>query len=415
MNLDQNLILYIDNILYHDLNALKYWNEDIQENAIYSIYIKKVRYNPAGRLNQIIANEPLYPNINVGKNSNTSLLHWETVKVKHIKAGTIDKLIDELIDEKGNLNHNYTTIFLATFRAFIKPLALMNNIQQRLTYVIRDKNPKNDDLKNENVLKSFKLILLTWLDFYPEDFYDSPQYNTLNLAIYIAKKCIKDRELGQKALHMLEKFKFENNTNQNILPLFAFINDINIIKNNLILESNFDSFDEILIAEQLTFMDAHLFKKLIPYECMGCFWSKKDKIKIDLKYSLDYKDMDVVVEDRISEIKCLSVMATVDFFNIVTFKVMDTILDHYCYLDQYFFKIYFVLKDKKKYNKTEYERIKHLIKWIDISKELRMLKNFSSMKAVVSALRSNPIYRLQNIWNSIPKYMHEYRFIHRRN
>lgn len=32
-----------------------------------------------------------------------------------------------------------------------------------------------------------------------------------------------------------------------------------------------------------------------------------------------------------------------------------------------------------------------------------MLKNFSSLKAIISALQSNPIYRLKHVWVNIPK------------
>lgn len=41
--------------------------------------------------------------------------------------------------------------------------------------------------------------------------------------------------------------------------------------------------------------------------------------------------------------------------------------------------------------------------WIDIAQELRLLKNFSSLKAIVTGLNSSAIYRLSKIWGVLPK------------
>ena len=35
--------------------------------------------------------------------------------------------------------------------------------------------------------------------------------------------------------------------------------------------------------------------------------------------------------------------------------------------------------------------------------DLRVLKNFSSLKAIISGLQSNPIYRLSRSWSHVPK------------
>ena len=47
-----------------------------------------------------------------------SHLEWETVRVRLIKAGTLEKLVESLASDTGELESTYVNIFLATYRCF---------------------------------------------------------------------------------------------------------------------------------------------------------------------------------------------------------------------------------------------------------------------------------------------------------
>ena len=105
-----------------------------------------------------------------------------------------------------------------------------------------------------------------------------------------------------------------------------------------------------------------LFKRVIPHQCLGSVWSRRDKSR----------DRDAA-----------TVVATIEQFNAVSYRVIST-----------------VLIDCDAKNSA---RGRVISAWIDIAQELRMLKNFSSLKAIVSGLQSNPVFRLRKAWQSVPK------------
>ena len=101
---------------------------------------------------------------------------------------------------------------------------------------------------------------------------------------------------------------------------------------------------------------------MIPHQCLGSVWSRRDKSR----------DRDAA-----------TVVATIEQFNAVSYRVIST-----------------VLIDSDAKNSA---RGRVISAWIDIAQELRMLKNFSSLKAIVSGLQSNPVFRLRKAWQSVPK------------
>nr|XP_014342785.1 PREDICTED: ral guanine nucleotide dissociation stimulator-like 3 [Latimeria chalumnae] len=117
------------------------------------------------------------------------------------------------------------------------------------------------------------------------------------------------------------------------------------------------------IAEQLTLIDAKLFRKVLPFHCLGSIWSQRDKKE---KRHL-----------------APSVRATITQFNAVTNCVIVTTLTD------------MQLKPC--------QRARIIEKWINVAQKCRILRNFSSLRAILSALQSNPIYRLKKTWAAVTK------------
>ena len=53
--------------------------------------------------------------------------------------------------------------------------------------------------------------------------------------------------------------------------------------------------------------------------------------------------------------------------------------------------------------KTALVRGQAISHWIDIAHFCRLLKNFSSLKAITSGLESSAIHRLKLSWETVPK------------
>ncbi|XP_021529783.2 ral guanine nucleotide dissociation stimulator isoform X3 [Aotus nancymaae] len=118
-----------------------------------------------------------------------------------------------------------------------------------------------------------------------------------------------------------------------------------------------------LVAEQFTLMDAELFKKVVPYHCLGSIWSQRDK--------------------KGKEHLAPTIRATVTQFNSVANCVITTCLG-----------------DRSTKAPDRARVVEH---WIEVARECRVLKNFSSLYAILSALQSNSIHRLKKTWEEVSR------------
>ncbi|XP_037082215.1 ral guanine nucleotide dissociation stimulator-like 1 [Pollicipes pollicipes] len=325
------------------------WGDEKSDDAVCSVYLKKVRYHHPGRTAA-----------DSDSDDEISHLEWETVRVRLIKAGTLQRLVASLGSHSGELDATYITIFLATYRSFTSARAVVDLIIERYRNLSEE---ETDEPNPEEHKKSLRLAIMVWLDSYPADFRDHPDYPLMHRILEFCRALRPETsELELKVKHKLEKFEKEEEIKAS--PMLQRILSTEEVRCLSPVQSEvppltFQEISEKRFAEQLTRMDADLFQKVIPHQCLGSIWSKRKGVDAS------------------------SVAATVDQFNAVSFCVISTML-----MDT-------TLRHS--------QRAKLLARWIDIAQELRMLKNFSSLKAIISGLQSNPVYRLKQTWIALSR------------
>lgn len=60
-----------------------------------------------------------------------SHLEWETVRVRFVKAATLEKLVESLATDDGELESTYINVFLATYRTFATTETVLNLLLDR--------------------------------------------------------------------------------------------------------------------------------------------------------------------------------------------------------------------------------------------------------------------------------------------
>ncbi|KAG5832840.1 hypothetical protein ANANG_G00295470 [Anguilla anguilla] len=208
------------------------------------------------------------------------------------------------------------------------------------------------DLDNGQFHKSpLSSLVLAWLEKHSQAFWEPPQYPSLRLLSFHLRRNLGYRRLAQRADALLKKLKHEEtNSHEQSAPVHQVgeeeeeSEDEGLLSKTVDDTADFMDFPAADVAEELTRLDAELFRKVVPFQCVGCQWSQRDK----------------------NESLCPSVRATIAQFNAITNR-----------------------------------RARIIEKWITVAQECRRLRNFSSLKAVLSALQSNAIYRLRKTWASV--------------
>ncbi|XP_010870087.2 ral guanine nucleotide dissociation stimulator-like 1 isoform X2 [Esox lucius] len=349
------------------LSSVQDWGEEVEEGAIYNVTLKRVQIQQAANKGARwlgAEGDRLPPGHTVSQ--------LETCKIRSIRAGTLERLVETLLTAYGDNDLTYTSIFLSTYRAFASTQTVLSLLLDR--YGI----PEDGDGQTEQcrpsdskgaVRTALTSILRAWLDQCPEDFQEPPSYPCLHRVLAYLQRALPGSEPVRRAQSLLEQLQDKASLDVDSDGLaggfhgnscFCLGEDEEV---EVEIQEDFLSFDADLVAEQLTYMDSLLFQKVVPHHCLGSIWSQRDK-----------------KQNRHS---APTVRATITQFNAVAACVVSTIL--------------------QQRQIRPHLRARIIQRWIDIAQECRIRKNFSSLRAIVSALQSNPLYRLKKAWSCVHK------------
>lgn len=81
-----------------------------------------------------------------------------TQKIRVVKAGTLEKLVESLVTVKGELDSTYVNVFLATYRTFATPLQVLEILIKRYKWLEKDSTDHEERKENnENQQKLLNL------------------------------------------------------------------------------------------------------------------------------------------------------------------------------------------------------------------------------------------------------------------
>ncbi|VIO89061.1 Uncharacterized protein BM_BM3662 [Brugia malayi] len=348
--------------------AAKYFGEEKLEDATYAIYLRKVRYVSPLNIESSDDHTSDAKRCECSMGNIPDHLHWETIRERIIRAGTLQKLVECLISDDMLMDSRHFNVFFATYRSFSTCSNVLELLLQR--YVSLEMNSLVvGKTKTVTLQCSLRSIIMCWLEMYPEDFNEpNADFATLMRLIEFGR-IHKITDVRTKARQLRETYKRRVMDGRCLAQIpsmeqYVFSTGYDAPDFDACVQraNMFDIGREncVQIAEQLTFWDAELFKELLPQQCQGCVWNKRNKQGPETVYT---------------------VKATIDQFNAVVQKVMTSIVLPDCRPDF---------------------RAKIIAKWIDVARELRALKNFSSLKAIISTLQSEPVHRLKSTWTQVP-------------
>lgn len=279
-----------------------------------------------------------------------------------VKGGTLPALVERMTLH-DYLDMNFNNTFLLTYRSFCTSMELLELLEGR--YNIQPPAELTPEELEIWVTKKQKLIRLRvfnvlkiWLEqyYYEEDsvildrllfFTNTRIKDTLSFSAYQLERLIHKRKEACKDLKKLVITQ-QFDAPDPILPR-------NLKKFRLL------DLDPTEMARQLTIMDFKLYSSIKPVECLDKGWSR------DASNTSDSAPI------------ATNIRASIDYCNQVTTWVSDEIL-----------------------SQSEVKKRSTLIKyWVNVAEKCRVLNNFNTCMAVLSAFDNSAVGRLKRTWEMV--------------
>ncbi|KAJ8363431.1 hypothetical protein SKAU_G00122620 [Synaphobranchus kaupii] len=342
------------------MDPVQEWGEEVDDGVVYGITLRREAVQDPPSL---VETQP-----------SQAFVQYRACRVRRLKAATLNRLVTHLLDPAYQ-EPDFAHIFLSTYRAFSDTSTLIELLFQR--------DDMLSELDNSDCQKSSLIPLIrTWLEEYSEDFWEPPQHRPLRLlhAHMHHRPCY--RRLAQRTAALLKKVQSEEYRpaglttavqKPGVLEEEEGIREEGPVWEDTEALGDFMDFPVRDIAEELTRLDAGLFVKVVPFQCLGCVWSQRDK--------------------KESRNLAPTVRATIAQFNAVTNRVITSLL---CRPTS-------ASPDHRRQPPGPAHRARIIEKWISVAQECRRLRNLSSLRAILSALQSNAVYRLKKTWAAVSR------------
>uniref|UniRef100_A0AC34Q2Q3 Uncharacterized protein n=1 Tax=Panagrolaimus sp. JU765 TaxID=591449 RepID=A0AC34Q2Q3_9BILA len=255
-------------------------------------------------------------------------------KPTEVRGGPKDALIVYATQPIGSLL--YQEAFLTTYRGFVSSAELIQKLVRRYLYV--------NSSKGINELRAARQTFSVLVRVVDELCASELTYELITMVTSFVYKLIREgnydfaRLLRKRLMERIEEKTPLNHSEPNQMSSSTILNQ---------KPSNLFQFPSSLIAKQITYLDSELFHKIEPAEML--WWAKDQDPK-----------------------KSPNVVVFTEHFNKISYWVRSNVLTP---------------NDQK-------EREKYFLKFIKIMKQLRKMGNLSSYLAILSALDSGPMRRL---------------------